>query len=121
MIDIISGKIKRYQKRKLRSKKHIQVSEDRPRMVVFRSNKYLYVQVIDMSNKVLASFSSLSSELGKEKLGSNIETARIIGQKIGEKLKSLKISKVVFDRNGYLYHGKIKALADACRDVGIEF
>ncbi|MGL4560809.1 MAG: 50S ribosomal protein L18 [Brevinema sp.] len=121
MINIVTNKIKRYQKRKLRSKKHIRISTDRPRMTVFRSSKYLYVQVIDMKNTVLASFSSLSNELGKEKLGNNIEAATIIGTKIGEKLNALKISKVVFDRNGYLYHGKVKALADACRATGIEF
>lgn len=121
MIDTISGKIKHHQKRKLRSRKNLRLASDRPRMTVFRSNRYLYVQVIDTNNKVLASFSSLSQELGKEKLGNNIECATLIGTQIGEKLKALKITKVAFDRNGYLYHGKIKALADACRAVGIEF
>lgn len=121
MINIMTAKNKRFQKRKLRSKKHIRVSADRPRLTVFKSNKYLYVQVIDTSNKVLASFSSVSNELGKEKLGNNIEAATMIGTKIGEKLKALNITKVVFDRNGYLYHGKVKAIADACRATGIEF
>ncbi|MGL5254960.1 MAG: 50S ribosomal protein L18 [Brevinema sp.] len=121
MIDTISQKIKHHQQRKLRSRKHLKVAADRPRMTVFRSNRYLYVQVLDINNNVLASFSSLSKELGKDKLGNNIECATIIGTQIGEKLKALKIQKVVFDRNGYLFHGKIKALADACRAVGIEF
>ncbi|MGL4394433.1 MAG: 50S ribosomal protein L18 [Brevinema sp.] len=121
MINIMTDKTRRFHKRKLRSKKHLRVSADRPRMTVFRSKKYLYVQVIDMNNNTLASFSSLSNELGKEKLGNNIAAATIIGTKIGEKLKALKITKVVFDRNGYLYHGKVKALADACRATGIEF
>ncbi len=121
MIDIMTNKTKRYQKRKLRSRKNLRISGDRPRLTIFRSQKYLYAQVIDMSNKVLVSFSSLSKELGKDKLSNNVESASIIGTKIGEKLKALNITKVVFDRNGYLYHGKVKALADACRAAGIEF
>ena len=121
MIDIITNKVKRHKKRKLRSKKHLRISADRPRLTVFRSNKYLYAQVIDTTNVVLASFSSVSNELGKSKLTNNIEAATIIGTKIGEKLKAHKITKVAFDRNGYLYHGKVKALAEACRAAGIEF
>ena len=121
MIDIMTNKTKRFHKLKLRSKKHIRVSTDRPRLTIFRSKKYLYAQVIDLNNNVLASFSSISNELGKEKLGNNIDAATKIGTTIGEKLKALKITKVVFDRNGYLYHGKVKALADACRAAGIEF
>ncbi|MGL4677119.1 MAG: 50S ribosomal protein L18 [Brevinema sp.] len=121
MINIVADKTRRYKKRKLRSRKNLLVSEDRPRLTVFRSNKYLYAQVLDKSNKVLASFSSISNELGSKKISGNTEAAAIIGQKIGEKLKILNITKVVFDRNGYLYHGKIKALADACRNTGIEF
>lgn len=121
MIDIVTNKTRRYQKRKLRSRKNLRISGDRPRLTIFRSNKYIYAQVIDMSNNVLVSFSSLSNELGKDKLTNNIASATVVGQKIGEKLKALKITKVVFDRNGYLYHGKVKALADACRAAGIEF
>ncbi len=121
MINIMANKRKRYHKRKLRSRKHLRMSADRPRLTVFRSKKYLYAQVMDMSNNVLVSFSSISNELGKNKLSNNIESATVIGTKIGEKLKALNISKVVFDRNGYLYHGKIKALAEACRATGIEF
>lgn len=121
MIDIMTNKVKRYKKRKLRSKKHLRVSESRPRLTIFRSKKYLYAQVIDVTNTVLASFSSISNELGSTKISNNIEAATIIGTKIGEKLKALKITKIAFDRNGYLYHGKVKALAEACRAVGIEF
>lgn len=121
MIDIMTNKVKRYKKRKLRSKKHLYITADRPRLTVFRSKKYLYAQVIDTTNKVLVSFSSISNELGKEILSNNIQSATIIGTKVGEKLKVLNITKVAFDRNGYLYHGKVKALADACRATGIEF
>ncbi|MGL4367136.1 MAG: 50S ribosomal protein L18 [Brevinemataceae bacterium] len=121
MIDVITKKTKRYYKRKLRSRKNLRVSSERPRLTVFRSSKYLYAQVFDISNKVLVSYSSISKDLGQKRLGNNIESATIIGTKIGEKLKQLNITKVVFDRNGYLYHGKVKAIADACRAAGIEF
>ena len=83
MIDIMTNKNKRFKKRKLRSKKHLKLAADRPRLTVFRSNKYLYAQVIDTTNKVLVSFSSVSNELGKNKLTSNIESATIIGTKVG--------------------------------------
>lgn len=120
MIDKVKVKKKRYEKRRLRSKKHLKMAADRPRMIINRSNKYLYVQVVDADNKMLCSFSSLSKELDK-KLGNNVESAKVIGTEIGKKLKAMKITKVVFDRNGLLYHGKVKALADACREQGIEF
>ena len=120
MIDLVSVKKKRYEKRKLRSKKSLKYSDDKPRMVVKRTNKYLYVQVIDTQNKILASMSSLSKDLEGKKLGKNIDSAKLIGKKIAEKLKALKIESVVFDRNGYIFHGKIKALVEACREAGIK-
>lgn len=122
MINTLKQKNKIFAKRKLRSKKHLKSSAERPRMVIFRSNKYLYVQVIDdTTGKVLCSISSIAKELEGKKLGNNIESAKKIGEMIGKKLKKLKIEKVVFDRNGNLYHGKIKALAEACREQGIQF
>ena len=122
MINVTKSKHRRYAKRRLRSKKHLVSSAKRPRMLVFRSNHYLYVQVIDDdANKVLCSFSSLSTDLEGKKLGKNIESAKVIGKAVADKLKKLKIDSVVFDRNGYLYHGKIKALADTCREAGIKF
>lgn len=90
-------------------------------MVVYKSNKYLYVQIVDAENKVLGCVSSISKELKDKKLGKNIASAEVIGQAVAEKVKALKIKKVVFDRNGYKYHGKVKALADACRKAGIQF
>ncbi len=121
MIDVVKAKNKRYVKTKLRSKKHLKMSTDRPRMIVTRSNKYLYVQVVDVNNKVLASYSSISKDLAGKKLGNNIESAKKVGEGIAKKLKALKIDTIVFDRNGLLYHGKIKALADTCREAGIKF
>lgn len=121
MIDVLKAKNKRFVKTRLRSKKNLKLSAERPRMVVSRSNKYLYVQVIDINNKVLAAYSSLSKDLSGKKLGKNVESAKKIGEGIAKKLKALKIDSVVFDRNGLLYHGKIQALADSCREAGIKF
>ncbi len=120
MLDVVSVKKKRYEKRRLRSKKHLKYSDDKPRMVVKRTNKYIYVQVIDTQNKVIASISSISKEFEGKKLSNNIDSAKIIGKKIAEKLKALKIKSVVFDRNGYIFHGKIKAIVEACREAGIK-
>ena len=114
--------MKRNQKAKRRSKGSLTVSIDRPRLVVGKSKKYLYVQVVDdLQKKVLMSVSSIARELKEKNLGKNIATAKILGQEIGRKLKENKINSVCFDRNGFRYHGKIKALAEACREVGIKF
>lgn len=122
MIKKLKAKSKRVIKRKRRSKKHIVSSANRPRLVVFRSNKYLYVQLIDdTTSTVIASSSSIAKDLKDKKLGNNIESAKVVGADIAAKMKAKKISTIVFDRNGYLYHGKIKALADACREAGIKF
>lgn len=110
-----------FEKKRLRSKKHLQTAADRPRMVVNRSNKYLYVQVIDDKGKVICAYSSISKELEGKRLGKDIKSAKAIGTEIGKKLKAKKVTKVAFDRNGLLYHGKVKALAEACREQGIEF
>jgi large subunit ribosomal protein L18 len=122
MIDVMKVKRKRFSKKRLRSKKNIQTSATRPRMVVFKSNKYLYVQVVDDTvGKVIATSSSVSKDLKDKGLSNNIEAAKVIGKDIAKKLKAKKIDGIVFDRNGYLYHGKIKALADACREAGLKF
>ncbi len=90
-----------------------------PRLCVFRSNKNISCQIIDDENGVtLASASSLSLKL---KNGGNIEAATAVGKKIAEEAKKAKITKVVFDRGGYLYHGRVEALATAARENGLEF
>ena len=92
-----------------------------PRLCVFRSNKGIYAQIIDDENRTtLVSASSLDKDL-KIKNGSNIEAAKVVGKSIAEKAKAAKITKVVFDRGGYLYHGRVAALADAARENGLEF
>lgn len=95
--------------------------ESRPRLSVHRSNKAIYAQVIDDLNGVtLAAASSLDKELGL-KTGSNIEAAQKVGKLIAERAKKAGVSKVQFDRGGALYHGRIKAIADAAREGGLDF
>ncbi len=122
MIDLLKKKRKRNEKAKRRSKGSLTVSPDRPRMVVDKTRKYLYVRVFDdVQKKTLLSLSSISKELKEKNLGKNISSAKILGKEIGRKLKEKKIRSVCFDRNGFKYHGKIKALAEACREEGIKF
>ena len=90
-----------------------------PRLNVFRSNKAIYAQVIDDVKKTtLVSSSTLELKI---KNGGNIEAAKAVGKDIAEKCKKAKITKVVFDRGGFLYHGRVAALADAAREAGLEF
>ena len=92
-----------------------------PRLCVFRSNTGIYAQIIDDETRTtLVSASSLDKDL-KIKNGSNVEAAKVVGKSIAEKAKKAKITKVVFDRGGYLYHGRVAALADAARENGLEF
>jgi large subunit ribosomal protein L18 len=92
---------------------------ERPRLNVYRSLNHIYVQVIDDSQgTTLVSASTVASKL---KTGGNVAAAKEVGKLIAERAKEKGISKVVFDRGGYLYHGRIKALADAAREAGLEF
>lgn len=105
-------------RRHARVRKTISGTKEMPRLNVFRSNKAIYAQVIDdISGTTLASSSSLELKL---KNGGNIEAAKAVGKDIAEKCKKAKISKVVFDRGGYLYHGRVAALADSAREAGLE-
>ncbi|RKX88145.1 MAG: 50S ribosomal protein L18 [Spirochaetes bacterium] len=111
-------------KRRIRRKKHIRKSISgtavRPRMTVFRSARNMYVQVIDdNAGHTLVSVST--QEESYKDLKNNVENAGKLGAAIGEKLKALKISTVVFDRNGYLYHGIVKGIAEGARKSGIKF
>ena len=92
-----------------------------PRLCVFRSNTGIYAQIIDDETRTtLVSASSLDKDLNI-KNGSNVEAAKVVGKAIAEKATKAKITKVVFDRGGYLYHGRVKALAEAARENGLEF
>ena len=107
--------------RHARIRKQLPGTEAAPRLSVFRSNTGIYAQIIDDDNKkTLVSASSLDKDL-KLKNGSNIEAASKVGESIAKKAKEAGITKVVFDRGGYLYHGRVKALADAARSNGLEF
>lgn len=111
--------IKRLQ-RKRHVRKRITGTADKPRMSVFRSNKNLSVQVIDdVAGRTLVSASSLEKELADVK--PNITGGEKLGLVIGDRLKEANINAVVFDRNGYLYHGVVKAIADGARKAGIKF
>ncbi|RUT79462.1 50S ribosomal protein L18 [Ancylomarina longa] len=113
------------QERRLRIKRRIRKSisgtAERPRMSVFRSNKQISVQLIDdISGKTLVATTSLVKDITEKKV-TKLEQAELVGQAIAEKAKAAGITGVVFDRNGYLYHGRIKSLADAARKGGLEF
>jgi len=109
---------KRYKRHKrIRSK--VKGTKERPRFSIFRSNQYIYVQLIDdVNGKTLVSLND--RDIKKSKL-SKIETAKKIGKEIAKKALEKKISKVVFDRGGYKYHGRIKAVADGAREGGLIF
>jgi large subunit ribosomal protein L18 len=110
-------------KRKKRVRSHIKGTSERPRLNVFRSLKNIYAQAIeDTTGKTLASASSKSPELkGSLRYPGNVEAAKKVGELIAKKCLEKGIQKVVFDRSGYLYHGRIKALAEAARASGLIF
>lgn len=106
-------------RRHIRVRKSISGTKECPRLNVFRSNKAIYAQIIDDENAVtLVESSTLSLNL---KNGGNVEAAKKVGEDIAKKCKKIKINKVVFDRGGYQYHGRVAALADAARENGLEF
>ncbi len=115
-----TAKTDRRQRLKYSIRKKVNGSAERPRLSVFRSNTNIYAQVID-DEKGITLVSASSHELGEKKWNTNIETASSVGKKIAEKAIEAGISAVVFDRNGYLYHGKVKALADGAREGGLKF
>ncbi len=109
------------QKRHLRIRQNISGTSTTPRLAVFRSNENIYAQVIDDVNGVtLASASSIDKELKLAK-GSNIEAATQVGALVAKRALAKNIEKIVFDRGGYLYHGRVKALAEAAREAGLKF
>ena len=92
------------------------------RLLVHRSNTHMYAQVIDADAKVLATASTLEAEVRKSlKNGGNTEAASLVGKRIAEKAKAAGVTQVAFDRSGFKYHGRVKALADAAREAGLKF
>jgi len=110
-------------RRKLRIRKKIRGTAERPRLSVFRSNRHIFAQIIDDENGVtLVATSSFSKEFrGKEVEGGKLGIARQVGSLLAQKAKAKGIDHVVFDRSGYLFHGRVKALAEAARKEGLVF
>jgi large subunit ribosomal protein L18 len=122
----IKTKDDRRRRIQLRQRKRIMGTGERPRLSVFRSVTHIYAQVIDdLSGKTLVSASSidpaLKSALAKEARGGNVKGAEAVGKAIAERSIEKGIKRVVFDRSGFLYHGRIRAVADAARKAGLEF
>ena len=121
----IKTKDDRRERIKHRIRKRVRGTEERPRLTVYRSVAHIYVQVVnDAAGTTIASASSVEPAvkgvLGKVK-GGNVAGAQAIGKAIAERLIEKGVKRVVFDRNGFLYHGRIKAVADAAREAGLEF
>ncbi|WP_066502408.1 50S ribosomal protein L18 [Abyssisolibacter fermentans] len=119
--------LKKVNKNEKRKKRHLRSkaigTPERPRLNVFRSLKHIYAQVIDdKTGKTIVSASTLDKEVAEKVNGTgNKEAARIIGKIVGERAKEKGIEAVVFDRGGYLYHGRVKELADGAREAGLRF
>jgi large subunit ribosomal protein L18 len=115
-----TAKVDRRQRLKYHIRKKVKGSAERPRLSVFRSNTSIYAQIIDDVQGITLVAAS-SADLGAKRENTNVEAATEVGKKIAEKAKEAGIQAVVFDRNGYLYHGKIKALAEGAREGGLKF
>jgi len=113
-------KLSRRERIKRGIRKRLSGSTERPRLSVYRSNKGIYAQIIDdIAGKTLVAASSLSKDFTGS--GTKIEQSKIVGKMVAEKALAAGISKVVFDRNGYLYHGRVKSLAEGAREAGLQF
>jgi len=112
-------------KRHYKMRRNLSGTAARPRLTVFKSNKYIYAQLIDdVAGRTLASASTMDAALVKAdglKSTSSLDAAKAVGAQVAKKAQTLGINTVVFDRSGYIYHGKIQALADAAREAGLKF
>jgi large subunit ribosomal protein L18 len=116
----IQDKIRKRLKRKFKIRKRLTGTQERPRVSIFKSNKYIYLQVIDDSKQhTITSASNLEKEL--KNIKTVVKEIDKLGEVLGQRLKEKNIKSVVFDRNGYMYHGVVKAVADGIRKTGIEF
>ena len=117
------SRIERRRRIRYRIRKHVNGTAERPRMVVFRSNKQIYVQVVDdLQGKTLCAAASNDKELAAQcKSKSGIEAAAIVGKAIAERAQAKGITAICFGRGGYLFHGRVKSLADAAREGGLVF
>ena len=109
------------EKRHLRVRKKVTGTSERPRLCVYRSEKNIYAQIIDdVAQKTLVAASSLDKDF-TEKIGSNKDAAKLVGENIAKKAVEIGIKAVVFDRGGYVYHGRVQKLAEGAREAGLEF
>jgi large subunit ribosomal protein L18 len=117
----MNSKVLRRQKIRYRIRQKTSGTNEKPRLSVFRSNSEIYVQIIDdVNGKTLVSASSLDKDLKAQKV-TKLEKSKLVGAAIARKATDLGVSKVIFDRGGYLYHGRVKALADGAREGGLQF
>jgi len=118
-VKMLNKKSQSHKRKKLRIRKKVEGTAERPRMAIHKSNRYVYVQFVDdLNGRVLLSVSSSSLKL---KHSANIKAAASLGAAAGEKALASGIKQVVFDRGGYIYHGKVRAFADSCRKAGLKF
>jgi large subunit ribosomal protein L18 len=110
-----------FKKRQSRNRHRLTIHGTRPRLSVFRSGKHIYAQVIDDIQAVTLASASTNEKDGKEAKSWNVDAAGSVGKKIAERSLAQGVKQVMFDRGGYIYHGRIKALADAARASGLEF
>ncbi len=122
-MNTLEQKKNRRQKRKARVRSSVSGSTERPRLSVFRSNQHIYAQLIDdAGGKTICAASSRDKDLAAElKIGSNKNAAAIVGRTLAARARMKGIRQAAFDRNGYRYHGRLKALADAARESGLQF
>jgi|SRR6185312_1068905 len=119
--------VRKISKNEIRERVHVRIrkklsgTSERPRLAVFRSTAHIYAQIIDDSKGVTLVAAGSTEKAAELKTGGNIDAAKAIGKRVAERAKENGIKSVVFDRGGYLYHGRIKALADAAREAGLEF
>ena len=121
--------IRKISKNEIRERIHIRIRKklrgttERPRLTIFRSTAHIYAQVVDDTKGVtlVAASSTEKPTDGKKVTGGNLAAAKEIGKRVAQRAKENGIDKVVFDRGGYIYHGRVKALADAAREAGLEF
>jgi|SRR6476661_7614102 len=122
----VTNRAERRERIRFRIRKRVRGTSERPRLSVFRSVTHIYVQVIDdLAGQTLAAASTVEptvkAAMTAESRGGNIKGAEFIGKTIAERLKDKGITRVVFDRNGFLYHGRVRAVAEAARQAGLEF
>ncbi len=120
----VKNKRRRLKRAHMRLRKRVQGTAKRPRLAVYKSLRYVYAQVIDdVNGKTLAQANSAEADLasGVEASASSLEAARAVGQTVAERAREQGVESVVFDRGGYIYHGKVKAVADAAREKGLKF